>query len=552
MALFVDLFGYLSVVLRGATLAMEALAIGGVCFLLAVARARAPRLGESGHQLLRRCRWGIGLASLGLAVFSLLSIGSDLAALIEVLGLQAADPLHARFVQARLVQTAAAMVLAGLVWLRPRAGLPTLVLPPLAILGASVATSHAAARLQHQAVLMAITFVHEGAACCWIGALPYLAMALALPLEGKERHPLGRRFHWLATVSVCTLLAGAAALAYSYIGALDGFYGTAYGLMVGVKIALATALLTLGFFNSRRVEALREDPDGPLLALRRFTEVEIGLGITTLLATASLISVPPAVDLRQDRLSLGELAEHMVPLSWPRLTSPDHSELAIVKLQAQLDAEAAAAGTKAAPAYVPGAGIVPPYTAEDIAWSEFNHHWAGVFVLAIGLLALVERAFGARWARSWPLLFAALAVFLLIRSDPEAWPMGDISFWASFREPEVAQHRVFMAIITAFAFFEWSVRTGRAKSPRAALVMPLFCALGGAILLTHSHALGNVKWELEIEYTHAPLALVGVAAGWSRWLEVRLPGTAAARRASWIWPSAFTVVGLLLLLYREA
>jgi len=143
-------------------------------------------------------------------------------------------------------------------------------------------------------------------------------------------------------------------------------------------------------------------------------------------------------------------------------------------------------------------------------------------------------------------------VFLLIRSDPEAWPMGDISFWASFREPEVAQHRVFMAIITAFAFFEWSVRTGRAKSPRAALVMPLFCALGGAILLTHSHALGNVKWELEIEYTHAPLALVGVAAGWSRWLEVRLPGTAAARRASWIWPSAFTVVGLLLLLYREA
>ncbi|HXX47055.1 MAG TPA: hypothetical protein VEN47_02440, partial [Myxococcota bacterium] len=86
MALFVDLFGYLSVVLRGATLAMEALAIGGVCFLVAVARPRAPRLGESGHLLLRRCRWGIGLAALGLAVFSLLSIGSDVAALIEVLG----------------------------------------------------------------------------------------------------------------------------------------------------------------------------------------------------------------------------------------------------------------------------------------------------------------------------------------------------------------------------------------------------------------------------------------------------------------------------------
>ena len=83
-------------------------------------------------------------------------------------------------------------------------------------------------------------------------------------------------------------------------------------------------------------------------------------------------------------------------------------------------------------------------------------------------------------------------------------------------------------------------------------MLPLLCALGGAILLTHSHALGNVKEELLIEYTHAPLALLGVAAGWSRWLEVRLPGTAAASRASWIWPVSFALVGLLLIFYREA
>ena len=102
--------------------------------------------------------------------------------------------------------------------------------------------------------------------------------------------------------------------------------------------------------------------------------------------------------------------------------------------------------------------------------------------------------------------------------------MGDISFWASFREPEVAQHRIFMVLITVFAFFEWGVRMGWTRNPRAALVLPVLCALGGAILLTHSHALGNVKEELLIEYTHAPLALLGVAAGWSRWLEVRLPG----------------------------
>jgi putative copper resistance protein D len=549
MALFVDLFGYFSVVLRGCTLAAQALALGGVAFLLVVARPRAPRLGDVGHRLLARCRLGIALASVALAVFALLSLGADLAALVQILGLETADPLHADFVRAGLVQAGGALALALLVTVRPNAPGVLFALPAVAILGAAVATSHAAARLQHQVVLGAITFLHEAGACAWIGALPYLLGALSLPIEGKELYPLARRFHWLATASVATLVAGAAALGYAYVGSLDGLYGTAYGVMVGVKGALALALLTLGFFNSRRVERLRDDPEGPLLALRRFTEVEVALGITVFLATASLVSVPPAVDLRTDRLTLAELGARMAP-TWPRLTSPEHSELALQVLQAKLDAEAASG--KAPPAYVPGAGVPPPYTATDVAWSEYNHHWSGVFVLAIGLIALIERAFGAQWARSWPLLFAGLAVFLLIRSDPEAWPMGSISFWASFREPEVAQHRVFMVLITIFAFFEWGVRTGRTRAPRAAMVFPVLCAIGGALLLTHSHALGNVKEELLIEYTHAPLALCGVAAGWSRWLEVRLPGSAAAHRASWVWPIAFVLVGLMLLFYREA
>jgi putative copper resistance protein D len=551
VALFVDFFGYLSVVFRGCTLGAQALAIGGVAFLLFVARPRAARLGDAGYTMLRRCRLGIALASLGLAAFALLSLGSDLAALIEILGFRTADPLNAGFVRAGLVQAGGGLALAALVLARPNASAPLLLAPALAMLGASTATSHAAARLQHEWVLGAVTFVHEAAACTWIGALPYLLAVLSLPIEGKELHPLGRRFHGLAMVSVGTLLAGAAALSYAYVGALDGLYGTAYGVMVAVKGVMAATLLLLGFMNSRRVERLKDDPEGPLLALRRFTEVEVGIGLTVFLATASLISVPPAVDLREGRLTLAELGARMTP-TWPRLTSPEHSELALQVLQAKLDAAAASEGGRAGPAYVPGAGAPPPYTATDVAWSEYNHHWAGMFVLAIGVLALVERIFRARWARSWPLLFAGLAVFLLIRSDPEAWPMGSISFWASFREPEVAQHRIFMALITIFAFFEWGVRTGRTRSPRAALVLPLLCAAGGAILLTHSHALGNVKEELLIEYTHAPLALLGVAAGWSRWLEVRLPGTDAARRASWIWPTAFTLVGVLLILYREA
>ena len=95
------------------------------------------------------------------------------------------------------------------------------------------------------------------------------------------------------------------------------------------------------------------------------------------------------------------------------------------------------------------------------------------------------------------------------------------------------------------------MRTGRLRSPRAALVFPLLTALGGALLLTHSHAIANVKDQLLIELSHTPLALAGIAAGWSRWLEVR--GDGAVRRWSgWVWPLCFLLVGAILLNYREA
>jgi putative copper resistance protein D len=147
-------------------------------------------------------------------------------------------------------------------------------------------------------------------------------------------------------------------------------------------------------------------------------------------------------------------------------------------------------------------------------------------------------------------MFVVLAVFLFFRSDPEVWPLGDIGFFASLRDPEVAQHRAFVLLIAVFGVFEWYVRTGHFRARSPALAFPLLCAIGSALLLTHQHNLVNVKEQLLIEITHLPIALLGVAAGWSRWLELRLapPGN---RIAGWIWPIAFVLVGALLLMYRE-
>ena len=110
-------------------------------------------------------------------------------------------------------------------------------------------------------------------------------------------------------------------------------------------------------------------------------------------------------------------------------------------------------------------------------------------------------------------------MFLFLRSDPEVWPLGDIGFLESFRDVEVLQHRVFVLLIVAFALFEWRVRAGRLAQPRRRWCFRCCAPLGGALLLTHSHAIANVKDQLLIELTHTPLALLPAsppagAAGW--------------------------------------
>jgi len=189
-------------------------------------------------------------------------------------------------------------------------------------------------------------------------------------------------------------------------------------------------------------------------------------------------------------------------------------------------------------------------TKNDFALSEYNHHWAGLVVLSMGLLAVLARTGFADWARNWPLLFVGLGVFLLLRADADVWPLGPFGFWESLRSAEVLQHRLAVVLVFAFAAFEWGVQTGRLTSMRAALVFPAVCALGGALLLTHSHSLTNVKEELLAELSHVPLAIFGIAAGWARWLELRLPPSDRKVPAA-IWPVCFSMVGVVLLLYRE-
>jgi len=215
---------------------------------------------------------------------------------------------------------------------------------------------------------------------------------------------------------------------------------------------------------------------------------------------------------------------------------------------------AVAAGKTVPAAFLPGESMgVNTSTLADIAWSEYNHNVAGLVVFLMGILALLSRSRYFSWAKIWPLTFLLLAVFLFFRADPENWPMGPNGFWESFAVTDVLQHRAAVVLIIVFAIFQYRVETKRVKSMAAALVFPAVCAIGGVVLLTHTHALSNVKEELLAELSHTPLAIFGIVAGWSRWLELRLPEDNQARKyLAWVWPVCFILVGMILMDYHEA
>jgi putative copper resistance protein D len=547
-----DIFGFLSVVLHGLELVVQSVLLGSVAFMLLVVAPDA-NAERDARAVCAGCRRVIQVAAVSAIAVVAAATAVNAAVLATTLAVPWYEVAGARFVVAGGVKILAAAVLGGFVAIPAMpvvARRCALGAAGALLLGAALADSHAAARLRDNSLLLLATGSHELGAALWLGGLPCFWLVLRRAGTTEFARRIGVRFSMLAGSGVALILAGAGVFAALYIGSIDAVYGTAYGAMAVTKAILLALLLLLGLANFRAVRRVPEN-DAAIRRVRRFVEVEIGIGIAVLMAAASITSMPPAVDLREDRVTLAELGQRMSP-ALPRLESPEHARLAIPELQARLDDERRAGRESAqARAFVPGAGALPPRNAEDIAWSEYNHHWAGVVVILMGLAALAQRSGRAPWARHWPLLFLFLGGFLFLRADPEVWPMGEVGLIESLKDPEVAQHRLFVLLIVAFALFEWGVRTGRIASTQLRRVFPLLTALGGTLLLTHSHALGNVKDELLVEMTHLPIAVLGVGAGWARWLEIEAP-TEEGRWAGWLWPACFVLIGLLLLGYREA
>ena len=100
---------------------------------------------------------------------------------------------------------------------------------------------------------------------------------------------------------------------------------------------------------------------------------------------------------------------------------------------------------------------------------------------------------------------------------------------------------------------EWGIRSGLIQDARAALLLPLTCAGVALMLLAHGHGGSAATREvLPVAMSHSLLAVLALAAGGSRWIELRMQGTPSGRAAGRILPICLMALGLMLVGYREA
>jgi putative copper resistance protein D len=526
--------------LRGAGLIGQALVLGGAVFALAV-------LGRGrGDDLPRALGRTLALAATGGLVAALAQLGG-LAALAAAFADEKGWPVGAVLGSAAgtggLARVAAAVAAAGaaLAWRRsPGSGAwPALLLTAAAALPLTGAlVSHASGRVGSSAWLVVLGALHQAAASVWVGGL-----ACAVQVAARDAAiPWLRRFSALALAAVTVLAVTGIAMSLEYIATPAAAVGTSYGAMVLTKIALFVALLAMGALNHRALRHAPAPARGPAslpatpispepgiaLLVRRRVEVEAGLAAVALFLAASIASAPPAADAGAQQATLAEVTHVFTP-RWPRLSTPTLGELQASSGLGDPDV---------------------PRTPEETAWSEFGHNVAGLFILAMGVLATLERTGRARWARHWPLLIVALAVFVAWSLDPEGWQTGLVGFWEHLATAEVLQHRIMLGLTALLGVAEWRLRLRESVPSPWRYVFPAVCIASGALLLAHVHEVANAKTAFLMEVTHLPLGLLVLLAGWSRWLELRLPAAAGAR-AGRLWGPALAAFGLLLVFYRE-
>ena len=161
------------------------------------------------------------------------------------------------------------------------------------------ASSHAAAA-RGSGWAIAADYIHLIAASAWAGGLLFLA-SLLLRLRRMETVPEPDRL--VLTLQRYSLSAQAAVFILALTGLLSSFvqlpspsslFGTTYGRVLLVKLAIVAAIMALAYFNNRAVRRAAETVSHTR-KLRYFVRrviVEAGLAVALMLSVAFLVQTP--------------------------------------------------------------------------------------------------------------------------------------------------------------------------------------------------------------------------------------------------------------------
>lgn len=379
--------------------------------------------------------------------------------------------------------------------------------------------------------LMVATVIHVFGATVWAGGIAHLLL-LRQGLGKSDPEvwaELVSRFSPVGMACVVLIMAPGVYLAWSYVGGWSELIGTGYGNMVAVKVGLFFCVIVLAALNFFAAREWKRSGQLAIMIQRvpAYIEVEIILAIGLLFTAASLTGFPPSVDVSEATATPAEMWTMYNP-KVPRLAGP---ELIFIDAPELTDLRTGEMGKK-----------------EDMSWDRFNHNFSGVVVIAMAMVALFDRLGGFRWARVWPLMFIGFSVLIFVFANPDHWPIGPIGFIDSVQDTEVVQHWLAALVVFGLGWFEWRARNEVLKHQQVQFVFPILCIVGGIILLTHSHSVGELKEEFLLQSTHVSMGVLGVLLGCGRWLEIRLAAP-YDRMAGVFSIAAMMLVGLILLFY---
>jgi copper transport protein len=173
---------------------------------------------------------------------------------------------------------------------RVRAGVVVAGIGAAASMWVDVASSHAGAQAPVAANLV-IQWAHIVAGGVWIGGLLMLILAVRGQPSGSRGRAV-RMFSTTAGVAIVVVALTGTFRAVIEIGSFGRLFGTAFGVLVLVKVALFVVLAGLGALNR-----FRNVPRASTLlrGLRRVGSTEVVIGAAVVLVAATLVNVAPPV-----------------------------------------------------------------------------------------------------------------------------------------------------------------------------------------------------------------------------------------------------------------